>query len=366
MLLENLDRLGRRGHVGAFGHADAAVLHECGGLVAVQLVLRGARHGDVAFHAPRTLACVVGRFGIAVGVLLDAPAEDVFQLHDVFQLFGRDARGVEDVARRIGERHDLGAELGGLLGGVLRHVARAGDADRLAFEREAARREHLLREVACSVSRRFGAHRRAPPADTLAGESTGEFVAQTFVLPEHEADFAAAHADVARRNVGVLSDVARQFGDERLAETHHLVVGFAFGVEVRTALAAAHRQCREAVLEGLLEGEEFQDREVHRRVEPNTSFIGTDSAVHLYAVAAVDLDLALVVEPGHAEDDDALGFGDAFEHLHLAQDGVHDDVLRQRFGNLLHRLMKFGFTGVFGNDSGHEFVDKFLCFFLHN
>ena len=31
-----------------------------------------------------------------------------------------------------------------------------------------------------------------------------------------------------------------------------------------------------------------------------------------------------------------------------------------------HRLMKFGFTGVFGNDSGHEFVDKFLCFFLHN
>ena len=207
---------------------------------------------------------------------------------------------------------------------------------------------------------------RIAPADTLAGESTGEFVAQTFVLPEHEADFAAAHADVARRNVGVLSDVARQLGDERLAETHHLVVGFTLGVEVRTALAAAHRQRREAVLEGLLEGEEFQDREVHRRVEPNTSFIGTDSAVHLYAVAAVDLDLALVVEPRHAEDDDALGFGDAFEHLHLAQDGVHDDVLRQRFGNLLHRLMKFGFTGVFGNDSGHEFVDKFLCFFLHN
>ena len=32
--------------------------------------------------------------------------------------------------------------------------------------------------------------------------------------------------------------------------------------------AAAHRERREAVLEGLLEGEEFQDREVHRRVEP--------------------------------------------------------------------------------------------------
>ena len=346
VLLEDADGIGGRGHVRPFGYADAAVVHERLRLVSVQLVLRGARHGDVALHAPRALAGVVLGRRIAVGVLLDTSAEDIFQFHYIFQFCLVDAFGVVDVTRRIGERHDLRTELRRLLAGILCHVARSRDADGLAFERLLARGEHLLCEVAGAVARRFGAQRAAAPVASLAGERSRKFVAQALVLSEHEAYLTAADADVACRDVGVLSDVALQFGHERLAEFHHLVVRAPLGVEIRAALAAAHRQRREAVLEGLFEGEELQDRQVDRRVEADAALVGADGAVHLHAVAAVDLDLAFVIEPGHTENDDALGFRDAFQNFHFLQYGARHDVGSQRFGDLADGLVEFRLIGI--------------------
>ena len=61
-------------------------------------------------------------------------------------------------------------------------------------------------------------------------------------------------------------------------------------------------------LKHLLEGEELEDAEVDRRVEAQAALVGADRAVHLDAEAAVDLHLALVVQPRHAEHDHALGF----------------------------------------------------------
>ena len=104
---------------------------------------------------------------------------------------------------------------------------------------------------------------------------------QPLVLAEQEADLAAAHADVAGRHVGVRADVAEQLGHEALAEAHHFVVGLALGVEVRAALAAAHRQRGQGVLEDLLEGQELQHAEVDRRVEAQPALVGADGAVHL-------------------------------------------------------------------------------------
>jgi hypothetical protein len=46
---------------------------------------------------------------------------------------------------------------------------------------------------------------------------------------------------------------------KRLAEAHDLAVALALGIEVRPALAGAHRQAGQAVLEGLLEREELED-----------------------------------------------------------------------------------------------------------
>ena len=100
---------------------------------------------------------------------------------------------------------------------------------------------------------------------------------------------------------------------EGLAEAHDLVVGLAVGVEVGAALAAAHGQAGQAVLEDLLEAQELQGAEGDVGVEAEAALVGADGAVELDAVAAVDADLALVVHPGHAEDDGALGLDDPLE-----------------------------------------------------
>jgi hypothetical protein len=80
-------------------------------------------------------------------------------------------------------------------------------------------------------------------------------------------------------------------------------VGLALGVEVATALAAAHGERREAVLEGLLEAEELQDAQVHGRVEAEAALVGADGAVELDAEAAVHLDRCPCRPPRHAEHD---------------------------------------------------------------
>ena len=50
---------------------------------------------------------------------------------------------------------------------------------------------------------------------------------------------------------------------ESLTETHHLSIALAAGREVGAALASAHGQSGERVLESLLESKEFEDAEIH-------------------------------------------------------------------------------------------------------
>src|SRR5262249_10845369 len=140
---------------------------------------------------------------------------------------------------------------------------------------------HLGGEVDAAVAGGLGANEGAAPVEALAGEHAGELVAQTLVLAEQEADLAAADADVTGGDGGVGADVARELGHEALTEPHHLVVALAFGFEVRAALAAAHRERGERVLEDLLEGEELEDAEVDGGVESEAALVGADGAVHL-------------------------------------------------------------------------------------
>ncbi len=100
-----------------------------------------------------------------------------------------------------------------------------------------------------------------------------------------------------------------------------------FGIEVGAALAAAHRQSREGILEDLLEGEEFENAEIDRGMKTQPAFVGPDRAVHFDAEPAVNADLAFVVLPRHAEHDDALRLDHALEDF-----GLHGtpDVARGR------------------------------------
>ena len=50
-------------------------------------------------------------------------------------------------------------------------------------------------------------------------------------------------------------------------------------------------------------------------METETALVGTNGAVHLYAVTAVDMNLTLVILPGHTENNDALSFYHALQNL---------------------------------------------------
>src|SRR5690606_26649728 len=104
-----------------------------------------------------------------------------------------------------------------------------------------------------AVAGRLLAHPRAAPVEAFAGKYAG-FVAvgDALVLAEHVADLALTDADVASRDVGVLTQVAVQLGHEALAEAHDFVVAAPLRIEVAAALARADRHAGESVLEHLL------------------------------------------------------------------------------------------------------------------
>ena len=206
---------------------------------------------DVAGDGPDALAALVVLGALdALRIHLDARTLHLFDLLDDIEL---DARLVVDIAVGVVHRNDLCAQALRLLAGVDGDVARARDDDRLAFEAVAAALERLCRHVDEAVARCLGARKAAAVGKPSAREHADVLVADALVLTEEEADLSAAHADVARGNVGILPDVAVKLGHEALAEAHDLVIALALGVEIAAALAAADGKTREAVLEDLLE-----------------------------------------------------------------------------------------------------------------
>ncbi len=181
--------------------------------------------------------------------------------------------------------------------------------------RLAAGGQHLGREVDRAVAGGLRPDEGSAPVETLAGEDAGELVSQLLVHAEEESDFTAAHADVAGGDVGVGPDVPEELGHEALAEAHDFVVALPLRVEVGAALAAAHGEGGEGVLEHLLEGQELEDAQVHRRVEAEPALVGPDGAVHLDPEAPIHLHLALIVHPRHPEEDHPLGLDDPLEDL---------------------------------------------------
>ena len=194
------------------------------------------------------------------------------------------------------------------------------------------------------------------PVQALTGEHPGELVAQLLVHPEKKADLPHPHPDIPGRDVGLRPDMAGKFRHEALAETHDLKVRFSLGVEIGASLPSPQGKGGEAVLENLFKGEKLHDPEIHRGVKTQPPLIGSEGAVHFHPESPVYLDLALVVHPGHPEDDDPLGFGDPFKHRRLPvfrvmiKGGLHAG---QHF---LDRLVKFLFPGIPVPDIFHEVV----------
>src|SRR5690606_31360114 len=152
--------------------------------------------------------------------------------------------------------------------------------------------------------------------------------------------------DVACRHVRELAEVTVELGHEALTEPHHLAVGASFRIEVRAALRAADRHSGDGVLERLLEAEKLDDPEVDRRMEAQAALVRAESAVEADTEPAVDVHLAAVVLPRHAEDDLPLGLADPLDDLVLRVLRVFAQDRRKRRGYLRNCLKELAFAGI--------------------
>src|SRR5699024_4305950 len=184
-----------------------------------------------------------------------------------------------------------GAELRGLLGRVQRHVAGAGDHHARALEADVALSQHLADKVDEPVPGGLGARPGAAVPDPLAGDHARLVAAGDLaVLAVQVADLPAAHADVAGGHVEVGADVVGEFGHERLAEAHDLLLALAVRVEIGSALGATEPEPGERVLEDPLEAEELERVLVDGLVEAQSALVRAQVRAELDAEAALDLD----------------------------------------------------------------------------
>src|SRR5699024_4898552 len=183
----------------------------------------------------------------------------------------------------------------------------------------------------------------APPSfPTRRSSDLGDLA----VLAVQVADLPAAHADVAGGHVEVGADVVGEFGHERLAEAHDLLLALAVRVEIGSALGATEPEPGERVLEDLLEAEELERVLVDGLVEAQSALVRAQIRAELDAEAALDLDGPGVVDPRHAEGDDALGLDDPLEDPALHVLRVLLDDRRERLEYLVHGLPEEHLSGV--------------------
>ena len=329
---------GRR-HVSTFGNSVAAVGNQCLGTFQLQLVLGCAGQSDIAGNSPDALAALnVLSGGNVIQVSLDAGTLDFLDFLDDLVV---NAVLVHDVAVGVAHGDNLAAHLGSFLVCIGSNIAGAGDDHTLALKALASISQHFLGKVAQAVAGSLGTGQGTAERDALAGQDAGVLVADALVLAKQEADLTAANADITGGHIGIGANVAVQLGHKALAEAHNFGVALAVGVKVRTALAAAHGQAGQAVLEALLKAQELEDRQVDRRMEAQAAFVGADGRVELHTVAAVDLHLAGVIHPRHTEHDDALRLNQALDQacLFIFRMGLNNGL--QAFENFLNSLQEF-------------------------
>ena len=153
--------------------------------------------------------------------------------------------------------------------------------------------------------------------------------------------------------------MAVQLGHEALAEAHDLAVALALGIKVAAALGTAHGQAGQAVLQDLLKAQELQNGQVDGGVEPQTALVGADGGAELNAVAPVDVDGALVVDPGYPEADHALRLHESFDDalLLIFRMLLHDHI--QALQDLQDRLMELFLVRIPGDHLGIDALQVF-------
>ncbi|MNZ86488.1 hypothetical protein D3C78_1053090 [compost metagenome] len=94
-------------------------------------------------------------------------------------------------------------------------------------------------------------------------------------------------------------------------------------------------------------------------MEAQAALVRADGAAHLDAVAAVDLHLALVIDPGHAEQHGALGLDHALQNAGLQVMRVGLEEWPQAAQHFFHSLVEFRLGRVALLQAREEIVDRF-------
>ncbi len=85
-------------------------------------------------------------------------------------------------------------------------------------------------------------------------------------------------------------------------------------------------------------------------MEAQAALVRADRARHLDAIATIDLDRALVVDPRDAEDENALGLDQPLEHSLLHVVGVALQGGGERLHHLADGLVELGLARVAAMD----------------
>src|SRR5207245_9677838 len=108
---------------------------------------------------------------------------------------------------------------------------------------------------------------RVPATDPFSGWHTLKYVYHPLALARQVPDLGTACADIRCRYIGMRTYVSEEFRHERLTKSHDLRVGFAFWIELRAALATAHRQTCKRILKDLFEREKLDDAGTDSRMK---------------------------------------------------------------------------------------------------
>ena len=90
-------------------------------------------------------------------------------------------------------------------------------------------------------------------------------------------------------------------------------------------------------------------------METETSLVGSDSAVELYAIAQVGLDITVIVNPGNTESEDPVGLDDSLDDLCLLNPRTLFVAILDGRTSLLYRPLIFFLSRVLGLETGHDF-----------
>src|SRR5699024_12666070 len=96
----------------------------------------------------------------------------------------------------------------------------------------------------------------------------------------------------------------------------------------------------------LLETQELHDAEVDRGMEAQAALVGTQRRVVLHAEGAVDADRALVIDPGHPEDDLTLRLAQTHQDPGLVVPVLMHLKHFERISALAHGLVDLGLAAA--------------------